>query len=56
MESRIVMDGCETINCFYQTENGELFVCSDTGVALIDKGADVRVSIPIILIVPLTIC
>lgn len=38
LESRIVMDGCETINCFYQTESGELFVCSDTGVALIDKG------------------
>lgn len=38
LESRIVLDGCEAINCFYQTENGELFVCSDTGVALIDKG------------------
>lgn len=37
LEADITLDGCEAINCFYQGENGEMFVCSDTGVAVIDK-------------------
>lgn len=31
----IVMDGIEEINSFYMTEKNEFFVCSDTGVAIL---------------------
>lgn len=31
------MDGIEAINSFYVTDNNEIFICSDTGVAILQK-------------------
>ena len=33
----ITMDGIESVNSFYMTEKNEIFVCSDTGVAIVQE-------------------
>lgn len=37
LADRQLIDGVETINTFYQTEDNEIFVCSDSGIGLITK-------------------
>lgn len=37
LKDKIRIKGFESVNCFYQTENDKIFVCSDTGVAVLDK-------------------
>ena len=42
LKDKIGIKGFESVNCFYQTENNKIFVCSDTGVAVLNKNGSYR--------------